>query len=151
MRNNAAIKHSIKSLPRKTRTMLVRKNVPLPTLDIGYYQRQMFSQFRNGYSCIYRALHTLNLTHGPATFRDIEKVLASSPKCGGYAFFIKASTIRTYLHKNAYGLWRKLDRKRAGNKGAPMALYVANGLTIGGKIRAPRNKKRIPVQMTWVW
>lgn len=123
------------AVERTRRNLQPRRRAILPQQDLTYESERVLSQHRNGCHVIYKAMHALNLeSRGAVTYEEIVLLLAAQPKCGGYAFFIKESTIRSYLHKNPYGLWRKLrTRRKTGRRGHPRALYVAAGLTVAGR------------------
>jgi hypothetical protein len=149
----ALINKTVQKIRRRTRAVMVDKNSNLPTYDCGYSQAREFSQHRNGWHCIYKALHALNLLYGrPVSWPEVADLLASAPSCGGYAFFIKRSTIKRYMFGNAFGLWRKLDRVQDAGNGLPRALFVASGLTATGQKRADssRNRNRkLAAVMVW--
>jgi hypothetical protein len=123
---------------KRTRTTILNPKVPMPLSDLGYEQSREFSQFRNGYHAIYKALHALNiLTKEPVSSAMVYALLQLAPKSGGRASFISRNTVSCYLGKNQYNLWRRIIRTTpatSSNGGGHRGyLYVANGLSVDGR------------------
>lgn len=123
---------------KRTQPFIINPRVIRPTFDIGYEQAREFSQHRNGYHVIYKALHTINLLiKAPASSAMVFGLLQMSPRAGGRAFFISRSSVNSYLSNNKYKLWRKIHKTTPAispdGRGRRGNLYVAHGLSIEGK------------------
>lgn len=147
------ISNAVKKIIKRSKAVLIAKDANLPVMDVGYSQARDLSQHRNGHHVIYKALHALNLLHKrPVSWPEVADLLATAPRCGGYAFFVQRSTIKRYMHGNDYGLWRKLDRRQHIDQGRPRSLFVATGLTTTGQKRADRTRHRgAKIQAVMVW
>ncbi len=149
----ALINKAVQKIYRRARVIKVDKNSNLPVFDLGYSQARMLSAHRNAFHLSYMALHSLNILYGrPVSWPEIADLLRSAPSCGGYALFVKRSTIKRCLFDNRYGLWRKLDRTQKHGVGRPRSLFVATGLTITGQRRAGYNrssKSKLPAILVW--